>query len=73
MMVYLWIRFEWIYGLAAVIAVFHDTIITYWDCFSLSNKEIDLTVVAAVAYACRILDERYNRRLRPDPGKTQRP
>jgi len=47
MMVYLWIRFEWIYGLAAVIAVFHDTIITV-GLFSLFNKEIDLTVVAAL-------------------------
>lgn len=47
MMVYLWIRFEWIYGLAAVIAVFHDTIITI-GLFSIFNKEIDLTVVAAL-------------------------
>ena len=28
MLVYIAFRFEWIYGFAAVIAVFHDTIIT---------------------------------------------
>jgi preprotein translocase subunit SecF len=47
MLVYIWFRFEWIYGAAAVIAVFHDTIITI-GLFSLFNKEITLTVVAAL-------------------------
>jgi preprotein translocase subunit SecF len=47
MLVYIAFRFEWIYGLAAVIAVFHDTIITI-GLFSLTNKEISLTVVAAL-------------------------
>jgi len=47
MLVYIWFRFEWIYGAAAVIAVFHDTIITI-GVFSLFNKEISLTVVAAL-------------------------
>jgi preprotein translocase subunit SecF len=47
MLVYIWFRFEWIYGAAAVIAVFHDTIITI-GVFSLFNKEITLTVVAAL-------------------------
>ncbi len=47
MLVYIAFRFEWIYGLAAVIAVFHDTIITI-GMFSLFNKEIDLTVIAAL-------------------------
>lgn len=47
MLVYIAFRFEWIYGLAAVIAVFHDTIITV-GLFSLFNKEISLTVVAAL-------------------------
>ena len=40
-------RFEWKYGVAAVIAVFHDTIITI-GLFSLLNKQIDLTVIAAL-------------------------
>lgn len=47
MLVYIAFRFEWIYGLAAVIAVFHDTIITL-GLFSIFNKEISLTVVAAL-------------------------
>jgi preprotein translocase subunit SecF len=47
MLVYIAFRFEWIYGVAAVIAVFHDTIITI-GLFSLFGKEIDLTVIAAL-------------------------
>jgi preprotein translocase subunit SecF len=47
MLVYLWFRFELIYGVAAVVACFHDTLITV-GAFSLANKEISLTVVAAI-------------------------
>ncbi|MBV9497941.1 MAG: protein translocase subunit SecF [Acidobacteriaceae bacterium] len=47
MLVYIAFRFEWIYGVAAVIAVFHDTIITI-GLFSIFNKRIDLTVIAAL-------------------------
>ncbi len=47
MLVYLWFRFELIYGVAAVVAVFHDTLITV-GAFSLTNKEITLTVIAAI-------------------------
>jgi preprotein translocase subunit SecF len=47
MLVYIAFRFETIYGVAAVIAVFHDTIITV-GLFSLFNKDISLTVVAAL-------------------------
>ena len=47
MLVYLWFRFELIYGVAAVITVFHDTLITL-GAFSLTNKSISLTVVAAI-------------------------
>jgi preprotein translocase subunit SecF len=47
MLIYIAFRFEWIYGLAAVIAVFHDTLITL-GLFSLTNREISLTVVAAL-------------------------
>jgi preprotein translocase subunit SecF len=47
MLVYIAFRFEWIYGVAAVVAVFHDTLITI-GLFSLFDKEIDLTVVAAL-------------------------
>ena len=47
MLVYLWFRFELIYGAAAVVAVFHDTLITI-GAFSLTNQEITLTVIAAI-------------------------
>ena len=47
MLVYLWFRFELIYGVAAVVACFHDTLITV-GAFSLANKEISLTVIAAI-------------------------
>ncbi len=47
MLVYLWFRFELIYGVAAVVAVFHDTLITI-GAFSLADKEMSLTVIAAI-------------------------
>ncbi|MBX5495576.1 MAG: protein translocase subunit SecF [Bryobacteraceae bacterium] len=47
MLVYIAFRFEWIYGVAAVLAVFHDTIVTI-GLFSIFNEEISLTVVAAL-------------------------
>ncbi|MGH9497108.1 MAG: protein translocase subunit SecF [Candidatus Sulfotelmatobacter sp.] len=47
MLVYLGFRFEWIYGVAAVITVFHDTLITV-GAFSLLKVDISLTVIAAI-------------------------
>ena len=47
MLVYLWFRFELIYGVAAVVAVFHDTLITI-GAFALTCQEISLTVIAAI-------------------------
>jgi len=53
MLVYIWFRFELIYGIAAVIATFHDVLITL-GIFSLLNAvgypgtEITLTVIAAL-------------------------
>jgi len=47
MLVYIWFRFEWIYGVGAVIACLHDTIITI-GLFSIFGKEITLTVIAAL-------------------------
>jgi preprotein translocase subunit SecF len=47
MLVYIALRFEWIYGVAAVIAVFHDVIVTV-GFFSILEKEITLTVIAAL-------------------------
>ncbi len=47
MLVYIAFRFEWVYGAAAVIAVFHDVLITL-GFFSLFGYEISLTVIAAL-------------------------
>lgn len=47
MLLYIAFRFEWIYGLAAVVAVLHDVLITV-GFFSLFDREIELTVVAAL-------------------------
>jgi len=47
MLVYLGFRFEWIYGVAAVVTVFHDTLITV-GAFSLTKTDISLTVIAAI-------------------------
>jgi preprotein translocase subunit SecF len=47
MLVYIAFRFEWIYGAAAVLAVFHDVLITL-GFFSLFGFEISLTVIAAL-------------------------
>ena len=47
MLVYIAFRFEWVYGAAAVIAVFHDVLITL-GFFSLFHYEISLTVIAAL-------------------------
>jgi len=47
MLVYIAIRFEWVYGAAAVLAVFHDVLITL-GFFSLLRYEISLTVIAAL-------------------------
>jgi preprotein translocase subunit SecF len=47
MLVYIAFRFEWIYGAAAVFAALHDTLITL-GLFSIFNREINLTVIAAL-------------------------
>jgi preprotein translocase subunit SecF len=47
MLIYVAFRFEWVYGAAAVIAVFHDVLITL-GFFSLFHYEISLTVIAAL-------------------------
>ena len=47
MLIYIWIRFEWQFSLGAIIALFHDVIITL-GIFSIFNFEINLSIVAAV-------------------------
>tara|TARA_Y100000768_G_scaffold383829_1_gene366668 strand:+ start:901 stop:1800 length:900 start_codon:yes stop_codon:yes gene_type:complete len=47
MLIYIWIRFEWQFSLGAIVALFHDVIITL-GIFSLFSFEINLSIVAAV-------------------------
>src|SRR6266851_6136199 len=47
MLVYIAFRFEWVYGAAAVLAVFHDVLITL-GLFSIFPFEISLTLIAAL-------------------------
>ena len=47
MLFYIWIRFEWQFSLGAILALFHDVIITL-GFFSLFALEINLSIVAAV-------------------------
>ena len=47
MLVYIWFRFEWQFGLAAVLALFHDVISTI-GLFSLLQLEFNLATVAAI-------------------------
>ena len=47
MLFYIWIRFEWQFSLGAILALFHDVIITL-GVFSLFNLEINLSIVAAI-------------------------
>lgn len=47
MMIYIWFRFEWQFGLGAVIALLHDVILTM-GLFSVLHIEFTLTVIAAL-------------------------
>ena len=47
MLFYIWIRFEWQFSLGAIVALFHDVIITL-GIFSFLSLEINLSIVAAV-------------------------
>ena len=47
MLIYIWIRFEWQFSVGALIALFHDVLITL-GIFSLFSLEINLSIVAAV-------------------------
>ncbi len=46
-LIYVWIRFTFRFGVAAIIALFHDVIITV-GIFSIMNKEISIPIVAAI-------------------------
>jgi len=47
MLIYIWIRFEWQFSLGAIVALFHDVIVTL-GMFSLLSLEINLSIIAAV-------------------------
>jgi len=47
MLFYIWIRFEWQFSLGAILALFHDVIVTL-GVFSLFSFEINLSIIAAV-------------------------
>ena len=47
MLIYIWIRFEWQFSLGAILALFHDVIVTL-GLFSLLGLEINLSIIAAV-------------------------
>ena len=47
MLIYIWIRFEWQFSLGAVLALFHDVIVTL-GLFSFFGLEINLSIIAAI-------------------------
>ena len=47
MLIYIWIRFEWQFSIGAILALFHDVIVTL-GLFSLLGLEINLSIIAAV-------------------------
>ena len=47
MLIYIWIRSEWQFSLGAILALFHDVIVTL-GLFSLLGLEINLSIIAAV-------------------------
>ncbi len=47
MLIYIWIRFEWQFSLGAILALFHDVIVTL-GLFSFLSLEINLSIIAAV-------------------------
>ena len=47
MMIYIWSRFSWQFGVGAIIALFHDSIITL-GFYSLTRFEFDLSSIAAI-------------------------
>ncbi len=44
---YIWLRFEWQYGVGAIVSLLHDVIVTV-GVFSLFQLKFDLTIVAAL-------------------------
>jgi len=47
MMAYIWFRFNWQFGIGAILALFHDAIVTL-GFYSVTGYEFDLTSIAAI-------------------------
>ncbi len=47
MLIYIWIRFEWQFSIGAILALFHDVLLTL-GIFALFSLEINLSIVAAI-------------------------
>jgi preprotein translocase subunit SecF len=65
---YIWIRFEWQFGIGAIWALIHDTTLTF-GLFSLTQMEFDLNTIAAMLDDHRLFAQRHDRDLRPYPRK----
>ncbi len=75
MLVYIWFRFQLQYGIGAVVALIHDTIIAL-GALSLTGREIDIPTIAAlltlVGYSVNdtvIIFDRIRERIKLDRGK----
>ena len=75
MLVYIWFRFQFQYGVGAIVALFHDTLITL-GILSITGREIDIPAVAAlltlVGYSVNdtvVIFDRIRERLKLDRGK----
>ncbi len=75
MLVYIWTRFQFQYGVGAIVALFHDTLITL-GVLSLTGREIDIPAVAAlltlVGYSVNdtvVIFDRIRERIKLDRGK----
>lgn len=76
MLVYIWFRFQLQYGIGAIVALFHDTLITL-GVLSITGREIDIPAVAAlltlVGYSVNdtvVIFDRIRERLKLDRGKS---
>ena len=67
-MVYIWLRFEWQFSLGAVVALFHDVLLTI-GIFSVLQIRFDLATIAALLTIVRLLDQRHGGDLRPGAGE----
>ncbi|MBI4918007.1 MAG: protein translocase subunit SecF [Acidobacteria bacterium] len=76
MLVYIWFRFQLQYGIGAIVALLHDTLITL-GVLSLTGREIDIPAIAAlltlVGYSVNdtvVIFDRIRERLKLDRGKS---